>query len=158
MSGEPDFGEPLTVDKRNPLQVRMRPGDNPTLTGAEQVARAVACMNACAGMADPAAEIATLRARVAELEDALETERSNTAFEQEGLRAMRLNRDNFRRQLAASEASRARLVAYIRADDDLEYALLCGDRDEIAAKREVATRARRMIKSAQDLAPETPHG
>ena len=31
-------------------------------------ARIVACVNACEGMADPAAEIAALRARVAELE------------------------------------------------------------------------------------------
>ena len=31
-------------------------------------ARIVACVNACEGMADPAAEIAELRARVAELE------------------------------------------------------------------------------------------
>lgn len=105
----------------------------------------------------PAAEIAALRARVAELEDAIETERSNTAFEQDGLRAMRLDRDNFRRQLAASEASRARLATYIRADDDLEYAISCGDRGEIAVKHEAAVQARRLIKP-EDLAPETPHG
>ena len=64
---------------------------------------------------DPAADLATLRARVAELEDALEIERSNTAFEQAGLQAMRLDRDNFRQRLAASEASPARLVRRLRA-------------------------------------------
>ena len=34
----------------------------------DAAARIVACVNACEGMADPAAEIAALRARVAELE------------------------------------------------------------------------------------------
>jgi len=37
-------------------------------TSYANAARVVACVNACAGMADPAAEIAALRARVAELE------------------------------------------------------------------------------------------
>jgi uncharacterized protein YhaN len=37
-------------------------------TSYANAGRVVACVNACAGMADPAAEIATLRARVAELE------------------------------------------------------------------------------------------
>jgi hypothetical protein len=36
--------------------------------GENNAARIVACVNACAGMEDPAKEIATLRARIAELE------------------------------------------------------------------------------------------
>jgi len=43
--------------------------------GENNAARIVACVNACAGMEDPAKEIATLRARIAELEQpATETE------------------------------------------------------------------------------------
>lgn len=37
-------------------------------TSDANAARVVACINACKGMEDPAAEIAALRARVAELE------------------------------------------------------------------------------------------
>jgi len=40
----------------------------PKTWDAAAAARIVACVNACAGMADPAAEIAALKLRIAELE------------------------------------------------------------------------------------------
>lgn len=47
-------------------------------TYAEDLARIVACVNACTGMTDPATEIEALRARVATLEAALQKVREHT--------------------------------------------------------------------------------
>lgn len=53
-----DYGEPWEHDEGG---VYNRHGRYP-LGGTEHVARAVACVNACAGIVDPAAELAALRA------------------------------------------------------------------------------------------------
>ena len=53
-------------DKEGELIALVYPTEGPE--NAANAARIVACVNACKGMADPAAEIAALRARVAELE------------------------------------------------------------------------------------------
>ena len=51
--------------------------------GVANAARAVACVNACVGIADPAQYLATLRARVAELEGKSEREHSSRVFYQD---------------------------------------------------------------------------
>ena len=70
----------------------------------------------------PAAEISTLRARVAEL-----------------------------------EASRARLAAFVRAEDAYASALSRSWEGQISRARGEKALARAAL-TAQDLAPETPHG
>lgn len=56
----PDFGEPWkTANYRDGGIVTSY--DQPIMEGFKLVKRAVACVNACAGMSDPAAEIQALR-------------------------------------------------------------------------------------------------
>jgi hypothetical protein len=66
----PDYGEPWqATSAREGSIVAHR--DQPILESFKLVKRAVVCVNACAGMADPAAEIAAMREAIKEAGNAL---------------------------------------------------------------------------------------
>lgn len=66
----PDFGEPWkTTNYRDGGIVTSY--DQPIMEGFKLVKRAVACVNACAGMSDPAAEIEAMREAIKEAHSAL---------------------------------------------------------------------------------------
>ena len=69
----PDYGEPWKPRTEGSRTVIINPG----ATGADfdlpiHAARAFSCVNACAGMADPAAEIAAMREAISEAYAALD--------------------------------------------------------------------------------------
>lgn len=73
MSTTPDYGEPWKLRTEGSRTVIINPG----ATGADfdlpiHAARAFSCVNACAGMADPAAEIEAMREAIKEAHDALQ--------------------------------------------------------------------------------------
>lgn len=90
----PDFGEPWKLDSYNSplgdsgdfegvLQIYTREHQelvaeawNPEDKHYEQFSRIIACVNACAGMADPAAEIQAMREAIREAHEALKELRS----------------------------------------------------------------------------------
>lgn len=57
----PDFGEPWREQTVSFLPGTIENRDGKVVNTREQKLRAIACVNACAGMADPAKEIAFLR-------------------------------------------------------------------------------------------------
>lgn len=66
----PDYGEPWQIGIMGfPQAVTNSQGK--IMAGNSAVARAVACVNACAGMADPAATIDAMREAIREAHDAL---------------------------------------------------------------------------------------
>lgn len=68
----PDYGEPWTMrEVFHECPYADRDG-LPLGDELEHRARIITCVNACAGMADPVAEIAAMRSRIAELEAAQE--------------------------------------------------------------------------------------
>jgi len=70
----PDFGEPWkTTNYRNGGILTSY--DQPIMEGFKLVKRAVTCVNACAGMRDPAAEIQALRDAVKEAYRVIENAR-----------------------------------------------------------------------------------
>jgi hypothetical protein len=90
MSMTPDYGEPWkekaynytvgdTGDVEGVIEIRTREelrvtyAWNPSDENEALFSRAVACVNACAGMADPAAEIEAMREAIQEGHDALDT-------------------------------------------------------------------------------------
>jgi hypothetical protein len=56
----PDYGEPWALDPADGFWNKVADKDGKTVAGLAATRRAIACVNACAGMADPAAEIASL--------------------------------------------------------------------------------------------------
>lgn len=133
MSDKPDFGEPW---RESSGRLWDRDG-GPIFIGYVKGARIAECVSACAGMSDPAAEIAALR-----------------------------------QALAASEASRARLVAWLKAKDararaEAEFRNNCNDdrmlRDVLTAqnnerKAEIAITPADIAIVSQSAESETQPG
>jgi hypothetical protein len=63
----PDYGEPWTPAFRN--SARTKSGYDHSFMDSYR-SRAIACVNACAGMADPAAEITAMREAIKVIRDA----------------------------------------------------------------------------------------
>lgn len=71
-SQTPDYGEPWQATTAREGSI-ITCDDRPIFESYKLVKRAVVCVNACAGMADPAAEIQAMRDAIKEAHDALET-------------------------------------------------------------------------------------
>lgn len=70
MSTTPDYGEPWRVVPLADGGIASRDGSQ-IVDKLGKSHRAISCVNACAGMADPAAEIAAMRAAIREAHDAV---------------------------------------------------------------------------------------
>ena len=57
----PDYGEPWSIDPTDGFLNKVVSAEGECVSGLRPTRRAIQCVNACAGMADPAAEIAELR-------------------------------------------------------------------------------------------------
>ena len=63
----PDFGEPWQLTTDFAFDITIRGELAASFDKIEHATRAIACVNACAGMRDPAAEIQALREKLAQL-------------------------------------------------------------------------------------------
>lgn len=68
----PDFGEPWQLTTDFAFDITIRGELAASFDKIEHATRAIACVNACAGMSDPAAEIQAMRDAVKEAREALE--------------------------------------------------------------------------------------
>lgn len=66
MSTKPDYGEPWILTTDFAFDVTINGALEASFDKLELANRAVACVNACAGMADPAAEIEAMRQAIME--------------------------------------------------------------------------------------------
>lgn len=107
----------------------------------------------------PAAEISALRTRVAELETERDTATAQAWRDGADDATVTWQRDinEWRQKVEALEASRARLAAFVRAEDAYAIALSRSWEGQISRTRGEKALARAAL-TAQDLAPETPRG
>lgn len=60
-----DYGEPWALDATDGFLNKVVSTDGKCVSGLGPTRRAIQCVNACAGMADPAAELAAMREAIA---------------------------------------------------------------------------------------------
>lgn len=62
----PDYGEPWAIDPTGGFWNKVVSAEGKCVSGVRPTRRAIQCVNACAGMADPAAELAAMREAIKE--------------------------------------------------------------------------------------------
>ena len=67
-----DYGEPWALDTTDGFLNKVVSTDGKCVSGLEPTRRAIQCVNACAGITDPAAELAAMRGAIKEAHAALQ--------------------------------------------------------------------------------------